>query len=147
MQEIKATTPSKTFANSRKLQIQANDLLPGGTNSAARDAIARGTYERLPISMPSFFERAQGSHIYDVDKNEFIDYHLAFGAIILGHAYPSVNAAIQSQLEKGTIYGTNSEVELLLCHKLRKHYPSGDQIILCSTGTEATAIARRIAMA
>ncbi|MDA4130258.1 MAG: aminotransferase class III-fold pyridoxal phosphate-dependent enzyme, partial [Thaumarchaeota archaeon] len=145
MPESAVTTAHRTFARSKELQIEANDLLPGGTNSAAREAIARGTYERIPISMPSFFDKAQGSHIYDADKNEFIDYHLAFGAIILGHSNPVVNTAVRAQLEKGTIYGTNTEIELRLCEKLRKNIPSAEQTILTSTGTEATSIARRLA--
>jgi glutamate-1-semialdehyde 2,1-aminomutase len=139
-------TAHHNFPRSRELQIEANDLIPGGTNSAARETIARGTYERLPISMPSFFERGQGSHIYDVDNNEFIDYHLGFGAIILGHCNQTVNAAIHAQLEKGSIFATNTEIELRLCEKLRRHIPSAEQTILTSTGTEATSIARRLAM-
>jgi glutamate-1-semialdehyde 2,1-aminomutase len=135
------------FNKSRQLQLEANDLLPGGTNSGARATITRGIYEGLPISTPSFFERAKGSRLFDVDKNEYIDYHLGFGPIILGHANPSVNNAVRDQIEKGTVFGGNTEIELRLCQKFVKHFLSEGQTILCSTGSEATSIAVRLAKA
>jgi glutamate-1-semialdehyde 2,1-aminomutase len=95
----------RVFDKSRRLQLEANDLLPGGTNSGARATITRGIYEGLPISTPSFFERAKGSRLFDVDKNEYIDYHLGFGPIILGHANQSVNNAVRDQIEKRTVFG------------------------------------------
>ncbi len=140
-------TGEPVFTRSRELQLEANDLLPGGTNSGARAAITQGIYEGLSISTPSFFERAKGSRLYDVDKNEYIDYHLGFGPIILGHSNPAVNNAVRQQIEKGTVFGGNSEVELKLCRKFVKHVMSQGLTVLCSTGSEATSIARRLAMA
>jgi glutamate-1-semialdehyde 2,1-aminomutase len=138
---------STMFKRSRELQVEANDLLPGGTNSGARAAITKGSYEGLSISTPAFFDKASGSHIFDVDQNEFIDYHLSFGPIILGHSHPTVVAAVKEQLERGAIFGGNSEIELKLCRKFRKYVACGEQVVLCSTGSEATSVARRIVKA
>jgi glutamate-1-semialdehyde 2,1-aminomutase len=104
-----------------------------------------GVYEGLPLEYPKFIAHASGSHIYDIDSNDFIDYHLAFGPVILGHAYPAVNDAVKLQMDKGVIFGINHESELELSEKLVKHVPCAEMVGIMNTGSDATSAAVRIA--
>jgi glutamate-1-semialdehyde 2,1-aminomutase len=124
---------------------RAKDIIPGGTNSGARFVLARGIYEGFEVPVPSFIRRGEGAYLYDVDGNKYIDYNCAFGPIILGHANPAVNAAVKEQLDSGTLYGANTEIEIKLTEKFVKHVPCAEQVLLCMTGAEATSIAHRIA--
>ncbi|MEM2130483.1 MAG: aminotransferase class III-fold pyridoxal phosphate-dependent enzyme, partial [Candidatus Bathyarchaeia archaeon] len=69
--------------------------MPGGVNSPVR------AYQPYPF----FAERAAGSRLFDVDGNEYIDYCLAYGALILGHAHPRIVDAVRAQLDEGSLYG------------------------------------------
>lgn len=126
---------------------KARKLIPGGTNSGARSTITRGLYEGFKVSMPAFMDRGKGSHLFDVDGNEWIDYIMAFGPVILGHAHPAVIGAVKEQVKKGTVFAANTELELELSEKLVKHIPSAEQVLITNTGSDATSIALRIARA
>jgi glutamate-1-semialdehyde 2,1-aminomutase len=120
---------------SRDLYNKARTLLPGGVSSPVR---AIKPY-------PFYTESASGSKIKDIDGNEYIDYCLAYGPNILGHANPTIKQAIISQLEKGWLYGTPTELEVNLAEKIAGLYPSIDMLRFVSTGTEATMSALRAA--
>jgi glutamate-1-semialdehyde 2,1-aminomutase len=126
---------------------KARKLIPGGTNSGARSTITRGLYEGFKVSMPAFMERGKGSHLFDADGNEWVDYIMAFGPIILGHAHPAVVAAVREQIERGTVFAANTELELELSEKLVQHIPSAEQVLITNTGSDADSIALRIARA
>ncbi|MGD8505857.1 MAG: glutamate-1-semialdehyde 2,1-aminomutase [Candidatus Bathyarchaeota archaeon] len=122
---------------SKKLFEEARKFTPGGVHSQIR------FFKPYPI----FIESAQGSRIYDLDKNEYIDYHLAFGPIILGHSHPKITEAVKDQLTKGIIYGLSNELEVKVAKKIVQHVPSAQMVRFCNTGTEATYHAIRAARA
>ena len=122
---------------SKKLFEEARRFTPGGVHSGIR------FFKPYPI----FIEKARGPRIYDVDGNEYVDYHLAFGPVILGHSHPQVVKAVRDQLEKGIIYGLSNELEMKVAKKIVQHVPSAQMVKFCNTGTEATYHAIRVARA
>ncbi len=125
----------KNMEKSKNLYERAKKVLVGGVNSPVR---AMKPY-------PFFTSHAKGSKIYDVDGNEYIDYCLAYGPLILGHAYDYVVDKIKEQAEKGTAYGTPTEQEIILAEKVVKHVPSAEMVRFVNSGTEATMSAIRLA--
>ena len=123
---------------SRRLFKRAQALIPGGVNSPVRAFKAVG-------GNPLFIERARGSKVYDVDGNAYIDYVLSWGPLILGHAHPTVVAALKAAAERGTSFGAPTELEVKLAGLLLKAYPSMDKVRLVNSGTEATMSAIRAA--
>ena len=126
------------WEKSRRLFSKAVKVIPGGVNSPVRAFKAVG---RTPI----FIERANGSKIYDVDGNTYIDYVLSWGPLILGHAYPSVVKALKLAVEKGTSYGAPTALEVELAELILKRYPSIEKVRMVNSGTEATMSAIRVA--
>lgn len=122
-------------SNSKNLFEKAKILMPGGVNSPVR------AFDPYPF----FTSHSQGSKLYDVDNNSFIDYCLAYGPLILGHTHPKIIEAVKDQLIKGTLYGTPSELEIKIAELIIKHYPSIDMLRLINSGTEATMHAIRAA--
>ncbi|MFN3383487.1 MAG: glutamate-1-semialdehyde 2,1-aminomutase [Archaeoglobaceae archaeon] len=120
---------------SRQLYREAIDLMPGGVSSPVR------AFKPHPI----YIEKARGSRIYDLDGNEFIDYCMAFGALILGHANEEVKERIKEKIEKGWIYGTPIELEVEYAKLIRRHFPSIEMLRFVNTGSEATMSALRVA--
>jgi glutamate-1-semialdehyde 2,1-aminomutase len=120
---------------SRELYERARTVLPGGVSSPVR---AFQPY-------PRFISHARGSTITDVDGQEYIDYCMAFGPLILGHAHPSVVRALKDQAEKGTLYGAPIEEEAMFAEMVVREYPSVEMMRIVSTGTEATMHALRLA--
>ena len=121
---------------STRLFERAKEVAPGGVHSDFRHAF------------PAFFDSANGSRIVDVDGNSFIDYHNAFGAILLGHRNPRVMKAVRDQLERGDLWGMGShELELEVAEKITRNVPSADKVRFCVSGSEATYHAVRLARA
>ncbi len=123
---------------SGKLYKKALTLMPGGVNSPVRAFRAVG-------GNPLFIAKAKGSKIYDVDGNEYIDYVLSWGPLILGHAYPAVVKALKKATEKGTSYGAPTSLEIELASLIKKAFPSIEKIRMVNSGTEATMSAIRVA--
>ena len=123
------------LTRSEELFEKAKKLIPGGVNSPVR---AFSPY-------PFFTERANGSHVFDVDGNEYIDYCLAYGPLILGHAHPKIIEDVKAQLEYGSLYGTPTEQEVELAELICSVVPSAEMVRLVSTGGEATMSAIRAA--
>jgi glutamate-1-semialdehyde 2,1-aminomutase len=94
-----------------------------------------------------FVSKAQGAYLWDVDGNRFIDYRLAFGPIILGHAYPEVNAAVHAAIDNGTLFAMTGESEVRVAEKMVAMCPSLELVRLANSGTEATMHALRVARA
>jgi glutamate-1-semialdehyde 2,1-aminomutase len=114
---------------------KAKKLMPGGVNSPVR------AFQPYPF----FTKCAKGSRLTDVDGKEYIDYCLAYGPLILGHANPVVVDAVRAQLECGTLYGTPTEQEVELAELVGKVVPCAEMVRLVSTGGEATMSAIRAA--
>src|SRR5208337_5307570 len=102
---------------SRDLYKKALRLMPGGVNSPVRAFKAVG-------GSPLFIRKAKGSRIFDVDGNEYIDYVLSWGPMILGHSHPSVVKALKAAIDNGTSFGAPTSLEVELAQMVIKAYPS-----------------------
>jgi glutamate-1-semialdehyde 2,1-aminomutase len=123
---------------SKALFSKAKRIIPGGVNSPVRAFKSVG-------GTPLFIESAKGSKLYDVDGNEFIDYVLSWGPMILGHSHPKVVNALKKAAEKGTSFGAPTPLEVELAAMVRKAYPSMEIMRMVNSGTEATMSAIRAA--
>ena len=123
---------------SRELFQQAKELMPGGVNSPVR---AFGTVGGTPV----FVARGEGSHIWDVDGNEYIDYVGSWGPLILGHAHPKVQQAVIDAVHQGTTFGAPTEPEIELARIITAAFPSIEMVRMVNSGTEATMSAIRLA--
>jgi glutamate-1-semialdehyde 2,1-aminomutase len=123
---------------SSELFRKAKRIIPGGVNSPVRAFKAVG-------GTPLFIESAKGSKIYDVDGNEFIDYVLSWGPMILGHTHPKVINALKKAADRGTSYGAPTPLEVELAGMIKKAYPSMEMLRMVNSGTEATMSAIRAA--
>ncbi len=121
---------------SLRLYEEAKKVFPGGVNSPVRAAVK---------PYPFYVERGEGPFIYTVDGERLIDYVLAYGPLILGHAHPRVKAAVEEQLEKGWLYGAPYEPEIELAKKILGYYMPDGMIRFVNSGTEATMLAIRLA--
>jgi glutamate-1-semialdehyde 2,1-aminomutase len=93
-------------------------------------------------------DRARGSKVYDVDGNEYIDFLLGYGPVLLGHCHPKVVQAVKERAENEDVYGIGgTEREYKLCAKLVEHVPSAKRVRLCNAGTDASFHAVRLARA
>lgn len=133
--------------NSCKLYTKALKYLPTGVSSNAR--LWRNPtfcYVGPAAAATLFIKRAYGSKIWDVDGNEYIDYRLGFGPVILGHSYPKVANKVADQVKKrGTVYAFNTELELEVAQRLIKAIPCAESVKFANTGTEATLHAIQLA--
>jgi glutamate-1-semialdehyde 2,1-aminomutase len=96
---------------------------------------------------PLYVEHAAGSHKWDVDGREYVDYTGGHGALLLGHNHPRVVAAIEEQLRRGTHYGSGHELEIRWGELVQQLVPSAERVRFTSSGTEATLLALRLARA
>ena len=94
---------------------------------------------------PIFITRGQGSHIFDADGNEYIDYVGSWGPLLLGHRHPEVIRALEGALKIGTSFGAPTEREIELAEEIRAAVPSIEMVRLVNSGTEATMSAIRLA--
>jgi glutamate-1-semialdehyde 2,1-aminomutase len=122
---------------SDQLFAKAKKILPGGVNSPVR------FYEPYPF----FATSALGSKLTTADHQIYLDYCMGYGALILGHSYPSVIEAVRSQLDNGTLYCVPTEYEITLAEMISQVVPCGEMIRLVNTGSEATMHAIRLARA
>jgi glutamate-1-semialdehyde 2,1-aminomutase len=129
---------SACYAKSAALFERANRLIPGGIHLSGRPLVD-------PTCSPMYFERAQGSRIWDVDGREYIDYLLAFGAYALGYGHPDVERAAQRQAERGRLLSLNHPIHLELIEALLPRFPGMEMGIFFKTGSEATTAALRLA--
>ncbi len=123
---------------SNALFVRAQKVIPGGVNSPVRAFRAVG-------GDPIFIARAEGAYLHSVDGDKYTDYVGSWGPMILGHAHPSVIAAITDAVTRGTSYGAPTELEVTFAEKLCELYPSIEMVRAVSSGTEATMAAIRAA--
>ena len=117
---------------------RARQIIPGGVNSPVRAFRSVG-------GTPPFIARGDGSRIFDVDGNSYIDYVCSWGPLILGHRHPAILKALQDVLEIGTSFGAPTEREIVLAELIRDAMPSMEMVRLVNSGTEATMSALRVA--
>ncbi|PKL71307.1 MAG: aspartate aminotransferase family protein, partial [Methanobacteriales archaeon HGW-Methanobacteriales-2] len=122
---------------SEDLFKEAKNYLPGGVDSPVR---AIKPY-------PFFAIKGEGPRLFDVDGNSYLDYCLAYGPLVLGHAYPPVMEAVSKQLSMGTAYGVPTENEIKLAKEVVRRVPCAEMVRFVNSGTEATMSAIRLARA
>ncbi len=122
---------------SEKLFEEAQKILPGGVSSPVR------RFEPYPF----FVKKGEGCILWDVDGKSYVDYCLAYGPLILGHAHSSITEAVCQQIKKGSTYGVPTEGELKLARIVIERVPCAEMIRFVNSGTEATMAAIRLARA
>ncbi len=134
------STTSRKVEQSQRLQKRAESMIPGGVNSPVRAFRAVGCD-------PVFIVRGKGSHIWDADENEYIDYIGSWGPLILGHADQDVLDAILGAACNGTSFGASTPSEADLAELVISAFPQMQKVRFVSSGTEATMSAIRLARA
>ncbi len=122
---------------SLELLEDLEEFIPGGVVHRSK----------LPDSVRTIIEGGKGSHIWDVDGNNYIDYILGSGPMLLGHSNPDVTRAVQRRLEYGTQFLQATDITLKHARKIIEILPSAEQIKFTGTGSEATYMALRLARA
>ena len=127
-----------THAKSNDLQRRATAVMPLGVNS---------NFRFWGEGITPYVQKGKGGYLWDVDGNRFIDYRLAFGPVILGHAFDEVDAKVQEEIQKGVLFAMTSELEVAVMEKIVAMCPGVELARLASSGTEATMHAIRVARA
>lgn len=127
-----------TLDKSKQAFNEAKAYMPGGVNSPVRSYRSVG-------SEPPFISSASGDRIYDIDGNEYIDYVLSWGPMILGHAKSEIVAALQEAVLRGTSYGAPTLLETELAKKIQAFMPNMEMLRMVNSGTESTMSALRVA--
>ena len=117
---------------------EAKKVIPGGVNSPVR------AFKSVGLN-PVFIDRGEGSKIYDIDGNSYIDYVGSWGPLILGHRHPKVEEALANCLKKGTSFGTPTLLETEMAELVVNAFPAMDMVRMVNSGTEATMSAIRLA--
>lgn len=130
--EFRRRTP-----RSHEIHERAKASLPMGVSSS---------FQAVP-PYPLFISRAEGSHIWDYDSNEYLDFHLGFGSLLVGHAHPVLVEALRDQLGKGSLYSLPCPDTVFLAEELVRRFAPIEQVRFCNSGTEATMDALRLARA
>jgi glutamate-1-semialdehyde 2,1-aminomutase len=127
-----------THTKSESLFLRAQELIPGGVNSPVRAFRSVG-------GNPPFIAQGEGSRLFDVDGNEYIDYVGSWGPLLLGHRHPEIVAALERALTIGTSFGAPTVQEIELAEAICRAVPSIEMVRLVNSGTEATMSAIRVA--
>jgi len=127
-------------SGSRALFDRARQVMPGGVNSPVRAFGAVG-------GTPVVFERGEGAWLVDVDGNRYLDLVMSWGALVVGHAHPSVVSAVGEALARGTSFGAPCRAEVELAEAIRGSMPAMERLRMVSSGTEAVMSALRLARA
>lgn len=128
----------QTTDKSSQLYARAQKLIPGGVNSPVR------AFGSVGLS-PRYIHHGKGSHIWDVDGNEYIDFIGSWGPLLLGHSHPKIKQAIAEELEHGTSYGACNPREVEMAELICSFFPSIEMVRMVNSGTEATMSAIRLA--
>ena len=123
------------------LYRRALELIPGGVNSPVR------AMKSVGLDEPFFVERGEGTHLYDVDGNRYLDWVLSWGPLIFGHADAESVEAVRDAALRGTSFGAPTEAEVELAAEIVDAVPSVERVRLVSSGTEAAMSAIRLARA
>ncbi len=127
----------KRTPRSYEIHRRALSSLPMGVSSS---------FQAVP-PYPLFISQAQGSHIWDYDGNEYADFHLGFGSLLVGHAHPVLVEALRDQLGKGSLYSLPCPDTVFLAEEMKRRFAPIELVRFCNSGTEATMDALRVARA
>jgi glutamate-1-semialdehyde 2,1-aminomutase len=131
------TQAGTSTSESERLYEAARHVMPGGVSAAARFHPALGR--------PFFAERGEGSHLWDVDGREYLDFHMSFGAGLLGHGHPAIRAAVQRALDMGILCAFETEYHAETARKITELVPCAEMVRFTGSGTETTWHAVRTA--
>ena len=132
----------RKLTKSNEYWAQAEKIIPAGTQT-----FSKGPTQFVQGVAPIFLQSGKGSHVFDVDGNEYIDYLMALGPISLGYSYPRVNEAIIRQLEKGTTFSLMHPLEVELSELLIEVIPCAEMVRFGKNGSDVTSAAVRLARA
>ena len=120
----------------------ALDLIPATTQT-----LAKGPQQNVKGIAPKYLEKGNGSHVWDVDGNEYIDFNMGIGPLSLGYAYPKVDDAIKKQLEDGITFSLMHPLEVEVAKLIHEVIPNAESIRYSKTGADVTTAAIRVARA
>jgi glutamate-1-semialdehyde 2,1-aminomutase len=123
---------------SRSLFQRALQVMVEGGSSPSRGPANYGEY-------PLFIERGEGAYIFDVDGNRYLDWMMAYGALPLGHAHPSIVEAVTEAAAGGSLFAAATEIEIEVAERIQRMVPCAERVRFANTGTEATMAAIRLA--
>lgn len=126
------------FEKSRALQKRAKQVMPLGVNS---------NFRYWGEGITPYVQKGKGCYLWDVDGNRYIDYRMAFGPIILGHAFDAVDAKVHEEISQGLLFAMTSELEVEVAEMIVEMCPAVEMVRLACSGTEATMHAIRVARA
>ena len=129
---------NKNFTKSTDLQTMAFEHIPLGVNS---------NFRFWGEKITPYVDKAMGAYLWDVDGNRYIDYRMAFGPIILGHAFDEVNVKVHEEIDRAVLCAMTSELEIELAELISEMCPCVEMVRLACSGTEATMHALRVARA
>jgi glutamate-1-semialdehyde aminotransferase len=109
--------------------------------------LAKGPGQYIKGVAPKYLKRGSGSHVWDVDGNEYLDYNMAIGPISLGYCYEKVDEAIKAQLKDGITFSMMHELEVMLAELIHRIIPNAESIRISKTGADVTSAAVRVARA
>jgi glutamate-1-semialdehyde aminotransferase len=130
------------ITKSNELYNRALGLIPSVTQT-----LAKGPSQWIKGIAPKYLVKGKGSHVWDVDGNEYIDYMMGVGPLSLGYAYPKVDEAIKKQLEDGITFSMMHPLEVEVAEMIRKIIPNAEAVRYSKTGADATSAAVRLARA
>ena len=131
---------TKTRTRSQQWFERAQQSLVEGVNSPSR---GNAVYSGGPL----FVERGSGSHVWDADGNEYVDFMMSFGALIQGHAHPKLVAVAAKAMAQGSHFAAATSAEVEAAERFRGMVPSAEVVRFTNTGSEATMLALRLARA
>jgi glutamate-1-semialdehyde aminotransferase len=131
-----------TITRSQQLWERAQRRIPCGTQT-----LAKGPTQYVQGVAPIYLQRGKGSHVWDVDGNEYIDYTMAVGPLVLGYCYERVDAAIRRQLEEGITFSLMHPLEVEVAELIARFVPNAEAVRYSKTGADVTSAAIRLARA
>src|ERR1700693_2440030 len=134
------TGQTRNRTRSQEWFERAQQSLVEGVNSPSRGAI-------VYTSGPIMLERGQGSHVWDADGNEYVDFMMSFGALIQGHAHPTLVKTVSEAMAEGSHFAAATSAEVEAAERFRRMVPSAEVVRFTNTGSEATMLALRLARA
>ena len=140
MPKMAETITTRNRTRSQEWFARAQQSLVEGVNSPSRGA---AVYQNGPIVL----ERGHGSHVWDADNNEYVDFMMSFGALIQGHAHPKIVEVVSQAISQGSHFAAATSAEVEAAERFRRMVPSAEVVRFANTGSEATMLALRLARA
>ena len=133
---------ARSLTESARLVERARGLVPAWTMT-----LSKNPTQWVQGVAPAYLARGQGAHVWDVDGNRYVDFPMALGPVILGHADAAVNAAISAQLADGITFTLPHPIELDVAEQIVARVPGAESVRFGKTGSDANSAAIRLARA